>query len=145
MIMAFLLTDKRLNTRFETNDTHILWELRQNTFYMCSKRSSVATPLISNCSKFVKLSLCCSFNRAPCHEGVLGEWKYSFTHSLISALDEGEWSASRPGRFTPGKEPLVPLNRSLGRPQSRSGRGSEEKNSHHPPPSVGFKLQYNVN
>jgi hypothetical protein len=26
---------------------------------------------------------------------------YSSTHSLISALDGGEWSASRPGRFTP--------------------------------------------
>jgi hypothetical protein len=39
---------------------------------------------------------------APCHEGVLGEWRYnSSTHSLTSALDGGEWSASRPGRFTP--------------------------------------------
>jgi hypothetical protein len=26
---------------------------------------------------------------------------YRSTHSLISALDGGEWSASRPGRFTP--------------------------------------------
>jgi hypothetical protein len=30
------------------------------------------------------------------HEGVLGEWRYSSTHSLTSALDGGEWSASRP-------------------------------------------------
>jgi hypothetical protein len=29
------------------------------------------------------------------------EWRYSPTHSLTSALDGGEWSASRPGRFTP--------------------------------------------
>jgi hypothetical protein len=28
-----------------------------------------------------------------------GEWRYSSTHSLTSALG-GEWSASRPGRFT---------------------------------------------
>jgi hypothetical protein len=28
------------------------------------------------------------------------EWRYSYTHSSISALDGGEWSASRPGRFT---------------------------------------------
>jgi hypothetical protein len=28
---------------------------------------------------------------------------------LISALDGGEWSASRPGRFTPGKGPPVPI------------------------------------
>jgi hypothetical protein len=30
-------------------------------------------------------------------------WRYSFTYSLTSALDGGEWSASRPGRFTPGE------------------------------------------
>jgi hypothetical protein len=47
----------------------------------------------------IKLSLC--FNRAPRPEGVLGEWRYSSTHSLTSALDGGEWSASRPGRLTP--------------------------------------------
>jgi hypothetical protein len=47
----------------------------------------------------VKLSLC--FNWAPRHEGVLGEWMYSSTHSLTSALDGDEWSASRPGRLTP--------------------------------------------
>jgi hypothetical protein len=41
------------------------------------------------------------FSSAPRHEGVLGEWRYSYTHSLTSALDGGEWSASRPGRFTP--------------------------------------------
>jgi hypothetical protein len=28
---------------------------------------------------------------------------------LVWALDGGEWSASRPGRFTPGKEPPVPV------------------------------------
>jgi hypothetical protein len=31
----------------------------------------------------------------------LGEWSYSSTHSLTSALDGGEWPASRLGRFTP--------------------------------------------
>jgi hypothetical protein len=40
-------------------------------------------------------------NWAPRHEGALAEWRYSSTHSLTSALDGGEWSASRPGRFTP--------------------------------------------
>jgi hypothetical protein len=30
----------------------------------------------------------------------IGEWRYSSTHSFASALDRGEWSASRPGRFT---------------------------------------------
>jgi hypothetical protein len=36
----------------------------------------------------------------------LGEWRYSSTHSLTSALDGGEWSASRPGRFTPRERAL---------------------------------------
>jgi hypothetical protein len=31
----------------------------------------------------------------------MGEWRYSSTHSLTSALDKSEWSASRPGCFTP--------------------------------------------
>jgi hypothetical protein len=46
---------------------------------------------------------CAYFNWAPRHKGVLGEWRYSYTHSLTSTLDGGEWSASRPGSFTPGK------------------------------------------
>jgi hypothetical protein len=33
----------------------------------------------------------------------IGEWRYSSTHSLTSALDGGEWSVSRPGRFTPAE------------------------------------------
>jgi hypothetical protein len=31
----------------------------------------------------------------------MGEWKYSSMHSLTLALEGGEWSASRPSRFTP--------------------------------------------
>jgi hypothetical protein len=34
-------------------------------------------------------------------ESVLGEWRYGSTPSLTSALGGDEWSASRPGRFTP--------------------------------------------
>jgi hypothetical protein len=33
---------------------------------------------------------------------------------LTSALLGDEWSASRPGRFTPGEEPLVPIGGSVG-------------------------------
>jgi hypothetical protein len=63
-----------------------------------------------------------------------GEWRYNSTHSLTSVLDGGEWSASRPGRFTPrGKSPWYPLDRRLGGPQTRSGRSGEEKNSQTPP------------
>jgi hypothetical protein len=63
----------------------------------------------------------------------LGERRYSSTHSLTSALDEGEWSASRPGRFTPRESTWHPLDRRLGGPQSRSGRGGEKENSQAPP------------
>jgi hypothetical protein len=80
----------------------------------------------------VKLSLC--FNWAPRYEGVLGEWRYSSTHSLTSALDGGEWSASRLGRFTP-RERAPGTHWRLSGPQSRSGRGGEEKNSQ-PSPEI---------
>jgi hypothetical protein len=49
----------------------------------------------------VKVKLSLRFNWTPRHEGILGEWRYSSTHSLTSALDGGEWSASRPRCFTP--------------------------------------------
>jgi hypothetical protein len=48
---------------------------------------------------------------------------------LASALDGGEWSASLPGRFTPGERAArYPLYLKLGRPSGRSGRYGEEKN-----------------
>jgi hypothetical protein len=49
------------------------------------------------------------FNWAPRHKVLFWEWRYSSTHSLTLALGGGEWSASRLGRFAPGKEPLVPI------------------------------------
>jgi hypothetical protein len=53
------------------------------------------------------------------------EWKYS---STIPNFDVGEWSASRPCRFTPGKQPRSPLYRRLGAPQSWSRHYGKEKN-----------------
>jgi hypothetical protein len=47
---------------------------------------------------------------------------------LTSALEGGEWSASRRGRFTPrGNTSRYPMDRRLGGPQSRSERSGEEK------------------
>jgi hypothetical protein len=46
-------------------------------------------------------------------------WLHAF---LISVLDGGEWSASRPGRFTPMEKTLVPT----GQEADRSGHGGEE-------------------
>jgi hypothetical protein len=46
----------------------------------------------------------------------------------ISALDAGDWTASRSGLITPGERaPRYPLDRKLGGPQSRSGQCGEEK------------------
>jgi hypothetical protein len=74
----------------------------------------------------VKLSLC--FNWAPRHEGLLGEWRYSYTHFG----SRWRWVVS----FTPrllypqGRNPSYPLDRRLGGPQGQSGcGGGEEKNS----------------
>jgi hypothetical protein len=75
--------------------------------------------------KKVNLSLC--FNWAPRHEGVLGEWRYSSTHSLTSALDGGEWSASRPDRFTP-KERVPGTHRIGGWVGPRAGLDNQSTN-----------------
>ena len=40
------------------------------------------------------------------HEGPEGLYRFSSTLSLTLALDGGEWSAARPGCFTPGKDPV---------------------------------------
>jgi hypothetical protein len=40
-------------------------------------------------------------NSAPQNEDVLGEWRYKLHVFLTSALDGGEWPASRPDRFIP--------------------------------------------
>jgi hypothetical protein len=54
------------------------------------------------------------------------EWIHAF---FTSALVGGEWSASRPCRFTlRGKSRMYPIDRRLGGPYSRSGRYAEVKN-----------------
>jgi hypothetical protein len=47
------------------------------------------------------------------HEGPEGEQRYSSTLSLTPALDGGGWSTPRPGRFTPGNDP-VPIVQEAG-------------------------------
>jgi hypothetical protein len=44
------------------------------------------------------LSLCLTKHHAM---KAYWEWRYSSIHSFISALEGGEWSASRPDRLTP--------------------------------------------
>jgi hypothetical protein len=51
-------------------------------------------------------------------EGGVGVYLYSF---VTSALEGDGWSAPRPGRFTPGKDPVL-IVQGVGGPQGRSGR-----------------------
>jgi hypothetical protein len=53
------------------------------------------------------------------------------THTKTSALDGGEWSASRPGRaLPPGKGPQVPIEQEAGwAPEPVWTQGLEEKSS----------------
>ena len=66
-------------------------------------------------------------------------WMTAF---LTSALDGGGWSASRTGRFTPGKKSSGThrIGRSVG-PQGPSGRFGEEKNVSHMPEFESFRQQ----
>jgi hypothetical protein len=57
--------------------------------------------------KKVKFSLCL-VNQTPCNENLWGNGRIA-PPFFTSTLDEGEWSASRPGSFTPGKSPPVPI------------------------------------
>jgi hypothetical protein len=72
--------------------------------------------------------------------GGMEVWLHAFQ---TSALDEGEWSASRLGRFTRGERfPRYPLNRTLSGPQSRSGRGIEPRSSS---PQLSHYTNGNIN
>jgi hypothetical protein len=44
----------------------------------------------------------------------MGEWRYNSTILIPSALDGGDWSASRPGRFTRGEIAPVPTGQEAG-------------------------------
>jgi len=57
----------------------------------------------------------------PAHAMEVYRERRDVTPFLTSAID-GLLSASRTGSFTPGKEPLYPVHRSLGGPQSQRGR-----------------------
>jgi len=65
------------------------------------------------------------------HACAKGERKYSSYSFLTSALDGGDWSASRPGRaLPPGKGPPVPIVQEAGwAPQPVWIQRLEEKSS----------------
>jgi hypothetical protein len=64
-----------------------------------------------------------TFHPRTAHEGPKGEYRYSYTLSLTSALDGVGGQRHDPAALHPGKRPdRYPLYRRLGEPQSRSGR-----------------------
>jgi hypothetical protein len=79
-------------------------------------------------------------NAVPLHAMAAqgGERRYSSYSYLTSALDEGEWPASRPSHaLPPGKEPPIPIGREAGwAPEPVWTQGLEEKSS----ASVGDRI-----
>jgi hypothetical protein len=76
--------------------------------YILILRTSLRERIINEQYREVKVELSLCINRAPRHEGVLGEWWYSSTHSLTSALHGVSGQLHAPFSLPPGKEPLIP-------------------------------------
>jgi hypothetical protein len=74
---------------------------QEKTLHTSDRAATVIGPTALLVKVKVKLSLCLT-NYALHHEGIWWRWRYSST-LFTSALDGGEWSRSRPGRFTPEK------------------------------------------
>jgi hypothetical protein len=66
-----------------------------------------------SCRSIPQLKPFCKVHPVTGHEGPEVEYRCNSTLSLTSALDEGGWSTPRPGRFTPGKDP-VPIVQEAG-------------------------------
>jgi hypothetical protein len=90
-----------------------------------SRQQNISTSINNHCERVFILYNCSvtakQSSSATRHDSAWRERKYSSYSFLTSALDGGEWSASRPGRVLPwGKELRYPLYRRLGGPQSWS-------------------------
>jgi hypothetical protein len=104
----------------------IMWCL-----HTCVFNLSLSSPLSHINSLFLHVYtlhftvICCIVGKGKvhpriCHKGPEGELRCSSTLPLTSALDGGGSSAPRPDRFTPRKDPVLPLYRRLGGPQGWS-------------------------
>jgi len=63
--------------------------------------------------EMVQLSMCLTkYHAMKAHWG-----SGDIAPRILTSTDGGEWSASRPGRFTPGKEPRYLSDRRLGGPE----------------------------
>ena len=73
----------------------------------CSEtRNKIRRKLIQFFKSALKIKV--KFTPRTNHKRPEGEYRYSFTLSLTSALDGGGWSTLRPGSFTPPERDPVP-------------------------------------
>jgi hypothetical protein len=113
---------------YKKKDESIVLYILIFTFLNSSRKAKYSELHDSNYSpNLVKKKVC----PATCHGGTWGERRYISYSYLTSALDLGEWSASRPGRaLLPGKGPPVPIVQEAGwAPEPVWTQGLEEKSS----------------
>ena len=76
----------------------------------CGSRTPHINTLCGQSAEFLALNMVVKvkvkFTLEHAAKAPEGEQTYSCTASSTSALDVGGWSAPRPGRFTPGKDPV---------------------------------------
>jgi hypothetical protein len=109
----------------------IMWCVKGQSIYLmlnymrksCFIYLTVLTRMFRLCSIEREMAFQCAYrgngiffsSPSTRHGGAWGERKYSSYSFTTSALDGGEWSASRPGRaLRPGKEPQVPIEQESG-------------------------------
>jgi hypothetical protein len=88
--------------------THIIWGMRNMLTQAGIHAWVLYPPHLQRKKKCVCVCVCvcvCSYVKAvPLrHTGAKGERKHSSDSFLTTALNGGEWSASRPVRFSPGE------------------------------------------
>ena len=64
---------------------------------------------------------------------------------MTTALEEGEWSAARPGRTLPPGKTWCPLYRRVGGPQGRYGRKEKLAQPGFDPLSVQIEVSHYTN
>jgi hypothetical protein len=118
---------KQAASRANLRMTGVPAEIRTEPFPVHSKCRALPLHHLAPCFVLHKCKVACVIKYR--YMGTYGGVKIYLHVFLTSALDGGEWSASRPGRFTPGGKSLrYPLERRLDGPQSWSERYGDERN-----------------
>jgi hypothetical protein len=92
------LSDKLIHVPLTHSSICLTW---QWAFTVTTLRSVLARQRIKQSSKGKA-----TVHPVTGHEGPEEEQMYSSALSLTSLLDGGGWSTPRPGRFTPGEDPV---------------------------------------